>query len=112
MPLGVTLCGRSLSQFRLANLFELMFEVWMDDPEEESPVSNYAELLHDNTSYSQSLALVDWILIFVQFLRFKYGISEAIIGLLLRFFKTLFMILGRFSDICKEISDSLTKIRT
>ena len=60
-------------------------EVWMDDAEEESPVSNYAELLHDNTSHSQSLALVDWILIFVQ-----YGMSDAITGLLLRFFKTLY----------------------
>ena len=81
-------------------------EVWMDNAEKESPVSNYAELLHDNTSHSQSLTLVDWILIFVQFLRFKYGISDAITGLLLRFFKTFFMVLERFSDICK-ISDSL-----
>ena len=77
-------------------------EVWVD--EDESPMSTYAELLHGST---QTSVLVGWILIFVQFLRFKYGISDAITGLLLGFFKTLFMVLGRFSDICKEIGDSL-----
>ena len=77
-------------------------EVWMD--EDDSPTSDYAELLHNSTSCS---AFVDWILIFVQFLRFKYGISDAITGLILRFLKTLFVVLRRFSDICKGIGDCL-----
>lgn len=80
-------------------------EVWMD--EDESPVSNYAELLHTSASHPQMSVLVNWILIFVQFLRFKYGISDAITSLLLKFLKTMFVVLGTFSDICKDIGDSL-----
>lgn len=72
--------------------------------EDESPTSNYVELLHPSASHPQS---VTWILIFVQFLRFKYAISDAITSLLLKFFKTLFIVLGAFSEICKDIGSSL-----
>ena len=75
--------------------------------EDESPTSNYVELLHPSASHPQSSVLVTWILIFVQFLCFKYGISDAITSLLLKFFKTLFVVLGAFSEICKDIGSSL-----
>ena len=51
-------------------------EVWMD--EDTSPASNYAELLHNSTIHPQTSVLVTWICIFVQFLHFKYGISDPI----------------------------------
>ncbi len=75
--------------------------------EDESPASDYVDLLHPSATHPQSSVLVNWILIFVQFIRFKYGISDAITSLLLKFLKTLFIVLGAFSDICKGIGDSL-----
>ena len=75
--------------------------------EDKSPTSSYVELLHPTASHPQSSVLVTWILIFVQFLRFKYGISDAITSLLLKFLKTLFIVLGAFSEICKDIGSSL-----
>ena len=74
------LCLCTLCFYRLDEI-----DVWVD--EDEFPMSTYAELLHGST---QASALVGWILIFVQFLCFKYGISDAITGLLLGFFKTVY----------------------
>ena len=61
--------------------------------EDESPMSNSVELLHPSASHPQLLVLVIWILIFVQFLRFKCGISDAITSLLLKILKTMFIVL-------------------
>ena len=83
-------------------------EVWVTDGDDDPvpPPLNSTNLLQSTTSYSKTAtSLVKWIMIFVFFLRFKYSISNAVTTVILKFFKTLFTILGRFNELCKKIAD-------
>ena len=80
-------------------------EVWTD--EDDLPAPNSIDLLQCSTSYPQTtISMVNWILTFIYFLRFKFGISDAVTSLLLKFFKILFTVLGRSGDICRGVGDT------
>ena len=93
-------------------LFANIIEIWdenediTDDFEPQLPSAS--DLQPEDIS-TEASALVNWIIFFFSFLQGIYKLSDKVMGLLVHFFHILFVILGKFSSVCKDISGLLPK---
>ena len=85
-------------------------ELW-DDNEEDLEIFDNQDNCDDGTSSAGSTTktLTMWLVFFLLHLQSKHYIPDKAIDSLLKFLSTLFGVIGRFSQIGKEISECFPK---
>ena len=86
-----------------------ILEIWdenediTDDLEPQLPCAS--DLQPEDIS-TEASALVNWIIsCYFHFCKVFYKLSDKVMGLLIHFFHILFVILGKFSSVCKTLVD-------
>ena len=83
-------------------------EVWTGQDEQIEPEGEIEDAPNVTIGISRtSKAIIDWIISFIFFIQYSYGLSDTLSDLILKFLKVLFKVLSTLSDGCTEIARGL-----